>query len=138
MWNASDVRAVCYKLDPANNDHWTSQGLPRMDVLASFGLTIDRRELNELLPGFGRAVLAKELTDTAAATGAEPPAALPEPEVDHSALAHQHLIARAERHRAAMEHLAAGGFTLKDLEPVRSRLDQRIAARNRVARRELS
>jgi hypothetical protein len=138
MWDTSDVKAVCFRLEPANDAHWTSQGLPRMDVLAGMGLTIDRRELNELLPGFGRQYLAKAKAELAAASGEPDPEPLPQREEDHSTASSRHLVARSERRRAALDHLEAGGFTLRDLEPVRSRLDQRITARNRVARRELS
>jgi hypothetical protein len=47
-------------------------------------------------------------------------------------------LRRAERRQAAIKHLEAGGFSLKDIEPVRSRLDQRLATSHRAARRELA
>lgn len=125
------VKAYLAKLDPSDNGHWTSQGLPRMDVLVSFGLTIDRRELNELVPGFSRA--------TAEAQRAERPMQPKAPPVpageDYFTLTNRHIAERAARRKAALEHLIAGGFTLKDIEPVRSKLDQGMRARNRAARR---
>lgn len=51
---AQFVRSVLDKLDPANPDHWTSQGVPRMDALEKLGLKITRAELTELAPGFTR------------------------------------------------------------------------------------
>lgn len=135
MTDHTTIRAVCAKLDPSNDAHWTSQGLPRMDVLEGLGLKIERRELNEALPGFNRARAAEE---RAAEPAAEPSApAAPDAEVDPSGkpLFFVHAKARAERRRAALECLAKGGFTLKDLEPVRCRLDRAIGARNRQERR---
>ena len=132
MTDPATIRAVCAKLDPANDGHWTSQGLPRMDVLAGMGLSVERRALNEALPGFNRAK-AGEARAGATEDPSGAPAATPEEQGPPSFF----LLAkeRARRRAAALEHLAKGGFTLKDLEPVRSRLDQRIGQRNRAERR---
>lgn len=134
MFDHETIRAVCANLDPTNDGHWTSQGLPRMDVLSSMGLTIERRELNEALPGFNR-------TKAAEARAASPDLALaasgasPTREPTYEDLCSQHLVERARRRQAALEHLAKGGFTPKDLDPVRSRLEQRLTAQNRATRR---
>ena len=135
MTDPTFIRAVCAKLDPSNDAHWTSQGLPRMDVLEGLGLRIERRELNEAVPGFNRAKAAEaraeapqeqlQVVEAAPAPGEQPGFFL-------------QAKARAARRAAALEHLAKGGFTLKDLEPVRCRLDRALGARNRQARRELS
>lgn len=136
MTDPSTIRAVCAKLDPGNDAHWTSQGLPRMDVLEGFGLKLERRELNDALPGFNRAKAAEARAD-AAATEPTLQAIEEAPEQGPPAF-FLHAKARAARRQAALAHLAAGGFTAKDLEPVRCRLDRSIGARNRQARREMS
>lgn len=51
---AQHVYGVLKKLDPNNAEHWTSQGVPRMDALEALGLKITRAELTELAPGFRR------------------------------------------------------------------------------------
>jgi hypothetical protein len=125
------VRAALSRLNPDRDDHWTTQGLPRMDALESFGLKVDRREINEIMPGFNRAAAA-----TRASLEAQPePTSTGDAEEDYVALSSRHIVARAERRKAALEHLLAGGFTLKDIEPVRSKLDLGTRARNRAARR---
>lgn len=49
----SDVIVAALKaLDPANDDHWTSDGLPRLGALPA-GLS--RKEVTDALPGFNRA-----------------------------------------------------------------------------------
>jgi len=146
------VREALALLDAENGDHWTSQGLPRLDVL--FGLVgeeVGRRELNEIAPGFSRAAARKGAgVESGAASAAAPgsDSAPPAPEVEASTLADdlrrhadatfRHALERAERRKAALEHLAAGGFTLKDLEPPTSPLQRRISAQNRAARRQLT
>lgn len=131
------VRVICGKLDPSNDEHWTSQGLPRMDVLAGMGLSIERRALTEAFPGFTRAVAAKLLSE-APATASETAQAPGERSAsvdEHLANCGRHLAARAERRKAALAHLAAGGFTPADLDPVTSPIQRRIAAQNAAARR---
>lgn len=141
MADPSTIRAVCSRLDPANDGHWTSQGLPRMDVLASMGLQIERRELNEALPGFCRSKLAEETAASADASASEEEATTVAAESDAAQPQPSfflHAKRRAARRAAALEHLAKGGFSLRDLEPVRCRLERATSARNRQARRELS
>lgn len=134
------IAAVCAKLDPSDDAHWTSQGVPRMDVLAGMGLTIDRKALNEALPGFSRAkLLEAQQSDPPA-----PKAAAKAPEETTAQASHRHILARARRRQEALAYLASGKgsdgkpFTPADIGPVRSKLDQNIGARNRQGRRELS
>lgn len=141
MFDAETVRQGLAKLDPANDEHWTSQGLPRMDALAAVGLTIDRRQLNELVPGFTRAAAGGGQQSSAG----EPELQLlsqPAPDLSSAMASHRHIVERHTRHRAAVEvaskALAAAGLSMADLvSPTRSRLDRNIAARNRAARRDL-
>lgn len=139
---ASDaVREVLSKLDPGNDQHWTSQGLPRMDALLSLGLQIERRELNEAVPGFTRGSLARD-------KGAEPAppveAATPQSaDLDSAKASHSVIVARYERHRRAVEiatkALDEAGLCLADLtSPMRSKIDRNMAARNRLARRSMA
>lgn len=137
MSDQATVREACAKLDPGNDAHWTSQGLPRMDALASLGLTIDRRELNEAYPGFTRATLAKDRESAPVPVIVAAPAS---EAVDSAKISHQHIVARHDRHRRAVEiaskALEAAGLSLSDLtRPVRCKADLNIAARNRAARR---
>jgi hypothetical protein len=102
-----------------------------MDVLQGMGLLgIDRRTLNELLPGFTRESLLEERTKQGAPVEIAP--AEPAPERDPQ---FRHMLARAERRQAALACLKAGGFTLKDLEPPMTQLQRRISAEHRAARR---
>jgi hypothetical protein len=50
------VRAAVAKLDPSNDDHWTVEGLPRVDVVAGLMNKPDltRRDLNEYASGMVR------------------------------------------------------------------------------------
>lgn len=139
MTDPATIREICSRLDPENDAHWTSQGVPRMDVLAGMGLSVERRELNEALPGFNRERLRADRAEALAAAqaDAETPAQEQAPAGEQPDF-FRHAKARAARRSAALEHLAKGGFSLKDLEPVRSRADRAIGARNRQARRELS
>jgi len=144
MADAATLRAALGQLDPANNDHWTTQGLPRMDVLAGIvGEQVDRRALNELVPGFNRAAAQKAKGDehTQPAPTAASPASPQTVEDDlrrHSDATFKHMLARAERRKAALEHLAAGGFSVSDLQDTTSPLQRRVSSQNRQARREMS
>lgn len=136
MTDPTTIRDICSRLDPEDDTHWTSQGLPRMDVLAAMGLTVERRELNEALPGFNRLKAAEARsanpTDELAARA---PAEVSETTL--AALSNKRIGERAARRRAALAHLEAGGFSLKDLQDTASPLQRRIAHQNRQARKEL-
>lgn len=135
MTNHATIREICSRLNPEDDAHWTSQGLPRMDVLEGMGLKIERRELNEALPGFNRT----KATEARAAVPPteEPSSAEPAPAPGEQPGFFLQAKARAARRLAALECLAKGGFSPKDLEPVRCRLDRSIGARNRQERRAL-
>ena len=131
--DAATVRAYLGQLDPGNDAHWTSQGLPRMDALIHMGLTIDRRDLNELVPGFNRESLPKPGEgDLRVATSAVTSTSSP---VDST---FAHMLERAARRQAALDYLQEGGFTLADLQDPTSPLQRRISAQNRAERRGLA
>jgi hypothetical protein len=135
------VREALGLLDPAKDEHWTSQGLPRLDVLVGLmGFSLERRELNELVPGFSRASAKKAKEESGPAPAPDPSAApsLADDLRRHSDATFRHMLARAERRKAALAHLASGGFTLADLQDSTSPLQRRVSAQNRQARRELS
>ena len=51
----SDITDALSMLDPALDDHWTSDGLPRMDVMCDLvGKTITRQEVTDAAPLFTR------------------------------------------------------------------------------------
>lgn len=51
------------QLDPTNNDQWTSDGLPRVEVVSELsGLTVTRKDVTDAKPGFSRAVAGKATT----------------------------------------------------------------------------
>jgi hypothetical protein len=134
MADAHEVRAVCASLDPSNDGHWTSQGVPRMDVLQGMGLPgIDRRTLNELLPGFTRDSLLEERTKQGAPVELAP--VEPAPEKDPY---FRHMLERAERRKAAWAWLAQGGFTAADLADPTSPLQRRVSAQNQRERRGIA
>lgn len=49
-----EILQALAKLDQDNDDHWTSDGLPRLDVLKDLGVEVSRVELNTAAKGFGR------------------------------------------------------------------------------------
>lgn len=57
-----DVFKILMELDPENEEHWTLDGVPRMDALADLGLPgMTRDQLKELAPLFTRS--NRELPD---------------------------------------------------------------------------
>lgn len=49
------IKNALLKLDPANDDHWTDDGLPRIDVVTEFaGKSVKRAEINKAFPNFSR------------------------------------------------------------------------------------
>lgn len=50
------IRQALALLDPSNDDHWTSQGLPSMEVVNGLvdGEPVTRAQLNRYAPGFSR------------------------------------------------------------------------------------
>jgi len=81
------------QLDPANNAHWTQNGLPRLDVLsASIGSDVSRNDVAAAAPNFRRDNL--EL----------PPPPAPEPE----APTHPDMAEDVAKNRALIEQQLAG------------------------------
>lgn len=49
------IRAALLKLDPSNTEHWTTQGLPRLDAVKSFlGDDVTRADINASSKSFSR------------------------------------------------------------------------------------
>ncbi len=49
------IKDALNKLDPKNNDHWTSDGSPRLDVLKDIlGKSVTREQLKSAANGFSR------------------------------------------------------------------------------------
>lgn len=75
----SNLLDTLKKLKPENDDHWTSDGLPRLDVLSkAVGREVTRDELNATVPGFSR-VSAAELGAADAADAAPTAPHVPTP-----------------------------------------------------------
>lgn len=62
---ADDIKAVLAKLDPANDEHWTTDGLPRLDAVeALVGAAVARKDITNAAPEFTRGV-AQSVVDEA-------------------------------------------------------------------------
>lgn len=72
------IQEALAKLDPGNADHWTSEGLPRLDTVRALvgNQQVSREQVTLAAPGFTRAAALQQ--QTAAAQAA--PAAAPQPE----------------------------------------------------------
>lgn len=124
--------ALC-ALDPANDEHWTSQGLPRLDaVYAKHGREVTRIDINEAFPGFTRE-RARLGIEGAPSRPSAPPAP-DEPEHHSLARAFRARLARVQKARA--EHAALERAIGRPLPPpdFRCPLQRRISAENRIAR----
>lgn len=57
------IKQALLKLDPANDNHWTADGIPRLETVRQLvgDNTVDRISINAALPGFFRATAAKFL-----------------------------------------------------------------------------
>lgn len=50
-----DIKQALTTLDPTNDEHWTIDGLPRLDALsAAVGSTVTRKAVNDEAPAFSR------------------------------------------------------------------------------------
>lgn len=67
------------QLDVGNDDHWTSDGLPRMDVIEGIvgDKAITRQQVTAARPGFSRAVAAQAVQPQQATQAPAAPAAQP-------------------------------------------------------------
>lgn len=75
------ILAALRQLDPANDNHWTAEGQPRIDTvkLLTGDSTVGREAITAALPGFVRARAAEMLPPEAAAPAPSAPATPPEP-----------------------------------------------------------
>lgn len=66
-----DIVTALQKLDSGNAEHWTDDGLPRVDVVRALAndTAVTRSDINKAAPGFSQATMD--------GTGAEPPDVLP-------------------------------------------------------------
>lgn len=63
--SADDIKAALAKLDPANDEHWTTDGLPRLDAIeALVGSAVARKDITNAAPEFTRGV-AQSVVDEA-------------------------------------------------------------------------
>lgn len=62
------IRASLEQLDPADDKHWTDDGLPRENVVRQFAgdQTISRKDIQDAHPGFQRHAVKPAATDTVA------------------------------------------------------------------------
>lgn len=82
MSNDSKIREALSQLDVANDNHWTADGLPRLDTVKMLAAdqSITREHVNAALPGFTRSgVVRSESNQTA---GAQAPQAAEAPQAD--------------------------------------------------------
>lgn len=72
---AVDALAILQQLDPSNADHWTSDGLPRVDVVSALagGVQVTREQITNAAPKLTResAAAALEAASAGEADGAE-------------------------------------------------------------------
>lgn len=54
--NRGNIQAAAIKLDPANDEHWTPDGLPKVDAIASIAgmQALTRAEVDAAVPGLTR------------------------------------------------------------------------------------
>lgn len=54
--NRGNIQAAALKLDPANDEHWTAEGLPKVDAIATIAniQALTRAEVEEAVPGMMR------------------------------------------------------------------------------------
>lgn len=74
MSNDSKIREALSQLDVANDNHWTADGLPRLDTVKMLAAdqSITREHVNAALPGFTRSgVVRSESAQTAGAQAAQ-------------------------------------------------------------------
>jgi len=73
--STEQVHNALLQLDPDNDNHWTSDGLPRLDTVKFLSSTaLTRAELTQLAPGFTRGTPVFEVTQPASTEGEETPA----------------------------------------------------------------
>lgn len=74
-----DIRGALSKLDPTNEDQWTGDNLPRVEVLQAMGLKgVTRGQITAAAPGFTRFNTTLDPDGEDAPEGAEPEPPAPE------------------------------------------------------------
>lgn len=75
---ATNIQAALAQLDPSKDDHWTAEGLPRIDVLKTLASdqALTRETVSAAVPGFSRAVASGAAQQ---APGAAPPSTVTPP-----------------------------------------------------------
>lgn len=68
-----DIKTALSQLDPMNDDHWTSDGSPRMDAVAKIlgDESVKRKDVTDAAPDFTRDTALKAAIDREAAEKAE-------------------------------------------------------------------
>jgi hypothetical protein len=81
MKEASRILAALAALDPHNDEHWTSAGLPSMAAVTAMAGEVTRRQVEAVAPEFSRTnlVLPAEDDEPAVAPAAPAPAEVPAP-----------------------------------------------------------
>lgn len=102
MSNDSKIREALSQLDVANDNHWTADGLPRLDTVKMLAAdqSITREHVNAALPGFTRNGPRSESNQTA---GAQAPQAAEAPKADPVASSVQAAAPAAESAAPAAE-----------------------------------
>ena len=77
-----DIKAALLGLSPDNDEHWTADGLPRLDAVENLlGASVTRKQLTNAAPDFNRA-MAQSVVDEAASQGDTEQGDTELPEVD--------------------------------------------------------
>jgi hypothetical protein len=89
---AEKIKEALLKLDVSNDNHWTADGLPRIDTvkLLSADPSVTREVINEVLPGFTRETAVAH--GMMSAMGAAQPASTPEPQAGQGVTGDPHPI----------------------------------------------
>lgn len=136
-----DIKTALSNLDIANNDHWTAQGLPRLDAL---GKDISRPDVNAVAPHFTRSHPSFDLPP-GLEPKEKPEEEAPAPVVSEykpqhiqemeSNLAYLASQAKLRAERAARTRQVSAAVAANKGPIGRSPIDQKIARSNRAARR---
>jgi hypothetical protein len=117
---ASTIRAALTQLDPANEKHWTDDGLPREGVVRQFAgdQSISRKEIQDAYPGFQRQATKPPLE-------VDPLTGEPAP-ISDAAKAAAHLMAPPEGTGLGLDDPAQNTGEYMSDEEVRIVLEQRV------------
>lgn len=70
---SDQIKAALAKLDPQNDNHWTTEGLPRIDTVKFLGglSNVTREDINAAVPGFIRESALQAAIGAGASQGTE-------------------------------------------------------------------